>query len=399
MSSKKIFISYTHDSDEHRERVLELSERLRRDGIETMLDQYINGAPQEGWPRWMLNQLDWADFVLVVCTETYYRRFRGQEVPGKGKGADWEGALITQEIYDSRSATLKFVPLLFTSDDEKFIPEPLRATTYYSPTSENAYHALYDFLLGQSGVEPGAIGEVKLRPRRKARPLTFSESATAEPAESTTQQTAQPKRKGDAVDFYRQAIRFIDEQNYDAAIDALDQSIELKPAFAEAFYNRGLTYYYKDELDRAIEDFNRSLELGFADALLYRNRGNAYSRQGDVERTLADYADAIRLEPDNGAVYLNRGQVYENILQKKLAQDDYQTILRLTCDESIKEEARQRLTAMGVRIPKPSPALGIWQKKLEFLQAEEARASDAAQKFSIQQSIEEAEAKIKELGG
>jgi hypothetical protein len=44
-------------------------------------------------------------------------------------------------------------------------------------------------------------------------------------------------------------------------------------------------------------------------------------------------------------------------------------------------------------------ALGIWQKKLAFLQAEEARAADADQKFSIQQRIEEAKAKIQELGG
>ena len=66
----RVFISYSHDSDQHRERVLALSERLRADGIETLLDQYVNGSPPQGWPRWMLDQLDAADFVLVVCTET-----------------------------------------------------------------------------------------------------------------------------------------------------------------------------------------------------------------------------------------------------------------------------------------------------------------------------------------
>ena len=71
--------------------------RSRR-GFEARVDQYVQGTPPKKWPRWMLDQLDEADFVLVICTETYYRRFRGHEVPGKGKGADWEGALITQEI-------------------------------------------------------------------------------------------------------------------------------------------------------------------------------------------------------------------------------------------------------------------------------------------------------------
>jgi hypothetical protein len=66
----KLFVSYSHDSDAHREQVLGLSERLRADGIETMLDRYVNGAPPGGWPRWMLDQLDTADAVLVVCSET-----------------------------------------------------------------------------------------------------------------------------------------------------------------------------------------------------------------------------------------------------------------------------------------------------------------------------------------
>jgi hypothetical protein len=107
MNQMILFISYSHDSPEHREKVLSLSERLRDDGYETRLDQYIHGTPDEKWPRWMLNQLDEAAFVLVICTETYYRRFRGHEAPDTGKGVDWEGALITQEIYDARSKTCK----------------------------------------------------------------------------------------------------------------------------------------------------------------------------------------------------------------------------------------------------------------------------------------------------
>jgi hypothetical protein len=176
MSKRTVFISYSHDSDEHRERVLALSERLREDGIETRLDQYVSGSPPQGWPRWMLDQLDAADFVLVICTETYYRRFRGHEKPGKGKGVDWEGALITQEIYDSRSRTLKFVPVFLSAAVEDWIPEPLRSLTHYALTSKSGYDSLYDFLLAQSGVEPGKVGTLKPKPCRKGTPLTFDES-------------------------------------------------------------------------------------------------------------------------------------------------------------------------------------------------------------------------------
>ncbi len=176
MSVPTVFISYSHDSNAHRERVLSLSERLRADGIATILDRYVNGSPPEGWPRWMLNGLDAATHVLCVCTETYYRRFRGQEVPGKGKGVDWEGALMTQALYDARSVSNQFIPVLFGRADEPHIPEPLRAQTFYVLDSEAGYQALYDALLNQSGVEPGAVGALKRKPRPTGQPLSFDDN-------------------------------------------------------------------------------------------------------------------------------------------------------------------------------------------------------------------------------
>jgi SEFIR domain len=81
----KVFISYSLDSPEHAQHVLELAERLRKDGVDAQLDQYVAGTPPRGWPRWMNDQLDSAKFILVVCTETYLRRFLGREEPGIGK--------------------------------------------------------------------------------------------------------------------------------------------------------------------------------------------------------------------------------------------------------------------------------------------------------------------------
>jgi hypothetical protein len=134
--------------------VLALAERLRKDGVDAQLDQYVAGTPPEGWPRWMLDRLDSAEFVLVVCTETYYRRFRGHEDRAKGKGADWEGNLITLEMYDAKSTTTKFAPVLFDGQNARFIPEPLRGHTQYLLNSVENYDKLYAFLVGQAGVPP-----------------------------------------------------------------------------------------------------------------------------------------------------------------------------------------------------------------------------------------------------
>jgi hypothetical protein len=155
-----------------------LSQRLREDGIPTILDQHLSSSPPLGWPRWMLDQLETADRVLVICTETYYRRFRGHVVSGKGKGSDWEGAIITQQIYDDPSRLNKFVPVLPPSSDTRWIPDPLRSSNHYTLTSDDAYRDLYDFLLGQGGVEPRPVGPLKSRPRPTATPLDFSKTAS-----------------------------------------------------------------------------------------------------------------------------------------------------------------------------------------------------------------------------
>lgn len=158
-----VFISYSHDSDQHKQKVLEFAQYLRGEkGLDIVLDQYINGAPKEGWPRWMLNQIDRAEYVLLICTPTYYRRFRGFETGNSGNGVTWEGAVITQEFYEEKCQTLKFVPVLANNwDKEKvseLIPEPLRAYTAYCMDIKNEVETLAKFIKGIGGVQAAEIG-------------------------------------------------------------------------------------------------------------------------------------------------------------------------------------------------------------------------------------------------
>jgi hypothetical protein len=186
-SSPKVFISYSHDSAEHKERVLRFGQRLREDGIDAQIDQYVGGRPPGGWPRWMLDKLDWADFVLLVCTETYYRRFRGHEQPDIGKGVDCEGQLITLEIYNTKSRTTKFVPVIFNLRDRGFIPEPL-SDQFYLLDSEDRYRELYGVLTGQAGAPLAELGPAIEMPKKDVEPLTFGERSNASAA------TGKPKR-------------------------------------------------------------------------------------------------------------------------------------------------------------------------------------------------------------
>ncbi len=164
-ASPRVFISYSHDSQEHKDRVLELADRLRQDGIDCTIDQYEE-SPSEGWQRWMLNQVDEATFVLVACTEQYDRRFRGRETVGKGKGATWEGGVIIQELYDDQGQNAKFIPVTLTQEDANFIPSPLRGTTSYRLNTTDGYELLYRRLTNQPRKPKPELGKLQtLTPR------------------------------------------------------------------------------------------------------------------------------------------------------------------------------------------------------------------------------------------
>jgi len=124
----------------------------------------------------MLDRLEEADLVLLVCTPTYYQRFRGHAEPGQGRGVDWEGAIVTQAIYDAHSRTRRFIPVLFDPAHWPSIPEPVRGHSVYCLDAEPGYLALYDALLAQSGVEPGPVGPPLRKARPRAAPLAFPDA-------------------------------------------------------------------------------------------------------------------------------------------------------------------------------------------------------------------------------
>ncbi len=111
-----VFISYSQDTVPFADKVLSLSNRLRSEGIDAILDQYEE-APAEGWPRWMENNIDSANYVIVIGSKGYYDKIYGNVEQGKGRGVKWEGNLIYQKLYMSDSINEKFIPVVFDEID------------------------------------------------------------------------------------------------------------------------------------------------------------------------------------------------------------------------------------------------------------------------------------------
>jgi tetratricopeptide (TPR) repeat protein len=176
-----VFISYSHDSPQHAERVLALADRLRTDGLNCIIDQYDDETPADGWPLWMDRQIRKADFVLMVCTETYYRRVMGEEQPGKGLGARWEGNLILQHLYNRGVFNTKFIPIVFAETDTQYIPTPAQGATFYRIATEEGYEALYRRLTNQPLTPKTDIGTIRKLPPRPRPSLQLPGSAALQP--------------------------------------------------------------------------------------------------------------------------------------------------------------------------------------------------------------------------
>lgn len=173
----QVFISYSHDSLEHMEKVRQLSDRLRADGIDCDIDQYEE-TPSEGWPRWMARKINDSKFVLVVCTEAYKKRVDGKQEKGTGLGATWEGGIIVNTLYELAGENLKFVPILLTFGDRHFIPDPLRPTTYYNLEKAAGYEDLFRRLTSQPKVRRPELGKIKVPAPERREPLPEREIKT-----------------------------------------------------------------------------------------------------------------------------------------------------------------------------------------------------------------------------
>jgi SEFIR domain/AAA ATPase domain len=177
----KVFISYSYDSEEHIDRVLELSDRLRDEGVDCNIDLYELSPPQ-GWYQWTIDEIGKADFVLMICTPQYIRRFETNEENGIGMGVTWEGSIITQELYAQAGRNSKYIPVLFTTINIGSVPKTLRSTSRYIivDDSPRGYEFLYRRLTNQPLTPKQNLGKLRLLPTLPTRDRRQSFEASSE---------------------------------------------------------------------------------------------------------------------------------------------------------------------------------------------------------------------------
>lgn len=132
--SPRVFISYSHDSEDHKNTVIAFGTLLRTQlGIDAHLDEwYVNG--RRDWSEWAIEQLESADYVLAIASPKFRERADGRSAGPAGRGAQFEGALMRNKVTQDRATWMrKILPVVLPGAKIADIPEfllPYSATRY-----------------------------------------------------------------------------------------------------------------------------------------------------------------------------------------------------------------------------------------------------------------------------
>ncbi|WP_026423733.1 SEFIR domain-containing protein [Actinokineospora inagensis] len=165
----RVFLSYTHDSPEHRDEVRYFAERLVESGVDVCLDQWHLGGRQD-WYVWALAEIPAADFVLVVGSPRYRIAGDGQAAAEDNRGLQAEAAILRDLLQHDRGVwTGKILPVLLPGHEPDEIPlflQPLGADHYRVGYDAEGMEDLLRVLLGQPPYIRPELGRRPVLPAR-----------------------------------------------------------------------------------------------------------------------------------------------------------------------------------------------------------------------------------------
>lgn len=158
----RVFISYSHDSDDHKQWVRALADRLIGDGVEVTVDQY-ELALGEMIPHFMEKGISQSDFVLLIVTQPFVAKATQRE-----GGVGFEINLATGEIVVFRNRS-KFIPVYVKLDPAAappFLKGALGVKIDNLFSYEQQYDQLYRTVTGQTLKKPelGTIRHLTVEP-------------------------------------------------------------------------------------------------------------------------------------------------------------------------------------------------------------------------------------------
>lgn len=140
MTAPVVFISYSHDTAEHKRWVLDLGIRLRSSGVDAILDQWDLGTGGD-LPQFMEQSIRRSSKIVMVCTRRYVEKANS----GTG-GVGYEKMIVTAEFLSSIGSTA-IIPVVRQNGASKILPTFLQTKRYVDLSTPEVFESGIDELL------------------------------------------------------------------------------------------------------------------------------------------------------------------------------------------------------------------------------------------------------------
>ena len=143
-----VFISYSWDSEEHKEWVLNLADRLCSDGIDVILDRYYL-KPGKNLPHFVEDSISKSGRIIIVFTPNY--KLKADKRAG---GVGYEYSIMNADLYNNQTSNEKVIPVLRTGSKEDSIPAFMQQFIHIDIRNNDKFENSYVDLLREIYNEP-----------------------------------------------------------------------------------------------------------------------------------------------------------------------------------------------------------------------------------------------------
>ena len=154
-TAPRVFTSYSHDNSAHKDWVLRLADRLVRNGVDVILDQWDIRLGGD-LPSFMETGLTGADRVLAVCSSNYVEKANSSQ-----GGVGYEKMILTGQLMRNQTSD-KIIPVIRNNSRQHLVPTFLSTRRYTDFRSDDSFEPRYAELLreihGQQVVARPALG-------------------------------------------------------------------------------------------------------------------------------------------------------------------------------------------------------------------------------------------------
>lgn len=140
-SAPIVFISYSRESETHKNWVLRLATDLRANGIDVILDQWMLRVG-ENIGHFMETSVTKSDYLLLVCTDSY-----AIKANTRYGGVGYEHEVITGHLLTDTAANAKLVPVLRSGSPAKALPNYLKTRLFVDFRLDESYDRSVEQLL------------------------------------------------------------------------------------------------------------------------------------------------------------------------------------------------------------------------------------------------------------